>query len=100
MKIRSKIHLRFVAEQGSMLSGFPAVAHHLLRAEGKSMGAKTCDSKTIPLTHIEHDMLHRLGNEVTFFKNHGWDYDKVIKYAEELSKNSPCEKIRNLYELP
>ena len=94
-KIRSEKHLKWVGTQASILSGLPGeVAHHLLRAGGKAMGTKACDTLAVSLTHLEHDKLHRWGDEVAFFKHYGLEYETVKKLAANFCKESPCNKVR------
>lgn len=96
--IRSPQHLAYVRSRPCMISGDEGrmvVAHHLLRAGGKGMGIKACDSLVVPLTSFLHDMLHRNGNEVSFFANHGLSYEKVLDIAKNLARNSPDIEIRN-----
>ncbi len=99
MKIRSKKHLAFVASQPCILSGYwndTVVPHHLLRAGGKGMGIKACDSLVVPLTSFMHDALHKNGNEVVFFANRGLDYEAVKQIARDLSNRSPDKRIREI----
>lgn len=72
--------------------------HHLLRAEGHGMGTKACDRYCVPLHYTMHDMLHKNGAEIEFFKTYGWAYEDVLKYAKELCERSPDKKIRSLYD--
>lgn len=100
MKIRSKVHRKFVSEQPCMISGLTigVVGHHLLRAGDHSMGSKACDKWLVPLHWTIHNALHKNGNEIAFFANHGWNYEDVKELAKGLCVISPCNKIRGLYE--
>lgn len=97
MKIRSSRHLSFVRQQPCLISSLVGdfiVAHHLLRAGGKGMGTKACDSLVVPLTSFMHDSLHRNGNEVAFFAKYGIDYEAVKQAARAFALESPDKKIR------
>lgn len=98
MKIRSKIHRQFVSQQPCIITGstYGVQAHHLLRVEGKGLSTKSCDRWVIPLHYVIHDALHKNGNEVAFFANHGFDYETIKALATQFCMRSPCEKIRNL----
>ena len=100
-KIRSEKHRRFVANKACMLSGLMdgVQAHHLLRAEGKGMATKASDIWLVPLHHTLHDALHKNGNEVVFFENHGMDYEYVMDTARICSELSPDKKIREAIRL-
>lgn len=100
MKIRSKAHRQFVSEQPCMITGAThgVQSHHLLRVEGKGLSTKACDKWVVPLHYTIHDALHKNGNEIVFFANHGWDYEDVKEFAKGLCIISPCNKIRGLYE--
>ncbi len=75
-------------------SGEQVVAHHLLRAGGKGMGVKECDSLVVPLRRFFHDALHKSGDEIGFFLMHGLSYEKVLLLANKLGYSSPDEKIK------
>lgn len=98
MKIRSKKHREFVASEPCMITGYThgVQAHHLLRVEGKGMGTKSCDRWCVPLHYTIHDALHKNGNEVVFFANHGWHYEDVKGIALALAQGSPDKKIRDV----
>lgn len=102
MKIRSKEHLQFVCRQPCIITGNldeTNHAHHLLRVEGKGLATKTCDSWTVPLHWTLHNALHKNGNEIAFFANHGLDYETVKQIARDLSNKSPDKRIREINNL-
>lgn len=72
------------------------VPHHLLRAGGKGMGTKACDSKCVPLHHECHQSLHLHGDEVEWFALRGLDYESVIERTLILSASSPDKRIREV----
>lgn len=97
-KIRSEKHLAYIRSQPCIITGYvgeAVVAHHLLRMGGKGLGTKACDSLVVPLTSFMHDMLHRNGNEVAFFANHGKPYETIQSIVEQLALKSPDKRISN-----
>lgn len=99
MKIRSKKHREYVSQQPCIVTGIVGEgvqAHHLLRAGGKGLATKACDSFCIPLYHEIHSALHNSGNEVIFFTNHGIDYETVKQTARSLALASPDKRIREI----
>jgi len=101
MKIRSKKHLKFVSEQSCLITGSTGgvQAHHLLRAGGKGMGTKSSDIWAVPLYYTVHDALHRMGDEIAFFENHGLPYEYAKGRALTLASQSPDKKIREAAKL-
>lgn len=97
-RIDSPIHRKFVASQPCLITGYQGecgVGHHLLRVEAiKGIARKVCDKWMVPLHSTIHDALHKNGDEVVFFANHGLDYDFVKSRAIELAMQSPDKKIR------
>lgn len=98
--IDSPKHRKFVAGQPCIISGYQGecgIAHHLLRAESiKGTSKKSCDRWCVPLHSTIHDALHKNGNEVAFFANHGLDYEAVKQIARDLSNRSPDGRIREI----
>lgn len=98
MKLRSPLHRKFVAEQACIISGRQGEgvqSHHLLRVPGQhGLATKASDIFCVPLYFVVHDALHRNGNEVVFFANHGLDYELVVKIAMHYAKISPCPDAR------
>lgn len=98
--MKSIKHRRFVASQPCLITGRVGDdihPHHLLRAGGKGMGLKACDSLCVPLHFEMHNALHRNGDEEAFFEDHGFSYEIVKECAQLYCKRSPDEKIRRLY---
>ncbi len=63
-RYRDKDHLKRVAALPCVICGrMPAQAHHLRFAQVRGMGLKVSDEFTVPLCAIDHDALHRSGNE-------------------------------------
>ena len=60
----------------------------------KGVGTKSCDRWCVPLEFSVHEALHKNGNEVVFFQNHGFEYEEVKQIARNLAKESPDARIR------
>lgn len=98
MKIRSASHRRFISQQPCIISGRRGDdihAHHLMEIWLKGVGRKASDIWCIPLHYTIHDALHKNGNEVAFFANHGLEYEQVKAIAMQFAGNSPDARIRN-----
>ncbi|KKL73472.1 hypothetical protein LCGC14_2074540 [marine sediment metagenome] len=93
LRLRSKPHLKFVAEQPCMICfAIPCQAHHLLTVQPKGRGLKAGDQWAVPLCSDHHRALHDNGNERAWFSSAGnWAF--AMK-AMELAKASPCAKVR------
>lgn len=97
VKIDSPKHRKWIAQQPCLVTHYQGeygVSHHLLRVEGKGMAIKTCDMWCVPLHSTIHDALHKNGNEIGFFANHGFDYWIVKNLALRFAALSPDPKIR------
>jgi recombination DNA repair RAD52 pathway protein len=63
-RIRSKQHLRLVAQQPCVICGrTPAHAHHIRYAQPRGMALKVSDEFTVPLCAIHHRENHTTGDE-------------------------------------
>jgi Rad52/22 family double-strand break repair protein/Protein of unknown function (DUF968) len=63
-RVRSKEHLRFVAQQPCVICGrTPAHAHHVRYAQPKGLALKVSDQFTVPLCAIHHRENHTTGDE-------------------------------------
>jgi DNA recombination protein Rad52 len=81
-RIRSKEHLRFVAQQPCVICGrTPAHAHHIRYAQAKGIALKVSDEFTVPLCAIHHSENHVTGDERRW-----WQERKVdpLAIAKEL----------------
>ena len=66
---RDKEHLRFVCRQPCTVCGrTPCEAHHLRFAQPRAMGRRVSDEFTVPLCRLHHRELHRVGNELSWWK--------------------------------
>ena len=73
-RIRSKEHLRFVAQQPCLICGrSPSHAHHVRFAQSKGLGLKGSDEFTVPLCAIHHQQNHATGNERLWWQEHKID---------------------------
>ena len=96
-RIDSPIHRKWIASKACIITGLTegVQSHHLMRAEPiKGIGRKLCDRWCIPLHHAIHDALHKNGNEIVFFANHGIDYEEVKNLASVYASLSPDKRIR------
>ena len=74
LRVRDKLHLRFVADQPCLLcSGRPSDPHHLRFAQPRALGAKAGDQFTVPLCRAHHRGLHHSGSETAFWHDMGID---------------------------
>ena len=73
-RIRSKEHLKFVAEQSCLICGRkPSQAHHIRYAQPRALSRKVSDEFVVPLCTIHHDALHRVGDEKQWWNKHSID---------------------------
>jgi hypothetical protein len=81
-RIRSKEHLRFVAQQPCLICGRkPSQAHHVRYAQQRGLALKVSDEFAVPLCATHHSENHRTGDEK------GWWGEKKIdplKVARDL----------------
>jgi hypothetical protein len=86
-RIRSKDHLRFVAQQPCVICGrTPAHAHHIRYAQPKGLVLKVSDEFTVPLCAIHHSQNHATGDERRWWREHKID---PLVMAQELWKATP-----------
>jgi len=73
-RIRSKEHLRHVAQQPCLICGrSPSHAHHVRFAQSRGLGLKVSDEFTVPLCAIHHQQNHATGNERIWWQEHKID---------------------------
>ena len=73
-RIRSKEHLRFVAEQHCLICGrAPSHAHHLRFAQTRGLGLKVSDEFTVPLCAIHPTENHATGDERQWWRRYKID---------------------------
>jgi len=62
-RIRSKEHLRFVAQQPCLICGrTPSQAHHIRHTQARGVALKVSDEFTVPLCAIHHSQNHTTGD--------------------------------------
>ncbi|MGB6910013.1 MAG: Rad52/Rad22 family DNA repair protein [Methyloceanibacter sp.] len=85
-RIRSKEHLRFVAQQCCLICGrAPSHAHHVRFAQPRGLGLKVSDEFTVPLCATCHHQNHSTGDERRWWQERNID---PLKVAEELWQKS------------
>ncbi len=85
-RIRSKEHLRFVAQQPCLVCGRkPSHAHHIRYAQPRGLSLKVSDEFTVPLCATHHSENHRNGDERSW-----WEGKKIepLRIAQDLWKAS------------
>ena len=83
-RVRSKEHLRFVAQQPCLICGrTPAHAHHIRYAQPRGLSLKVSDEFTVPLCAIHHSENHTTGDERRWWREHKID---PLAVAQELWK--------------
>ena len=89
-RIRSKEHLRFVAQQPCLICGRkPCQAHHVRYAQERGLALKVSDEFTVPLCATHHSENHRTGDERRWWQGHKID---PLKVARDLWEASPGTK--------
>jgi hypothetical protein len=89
---RSREHLRRVAALPCLVCGRrPSHAHHLRFAQSRGLGLKVSDEFTVPLCAIDHDALHRSGDERAWWHARGID---PLPEAERLWRSSVSPSVQ------
>jgi hypothetical protein len=85
-RLRSKEHLRFVAQQPCLICGrTPSQAHHVRYAQPRGLGIKVSDEFTVPLCAIHHSENHAAGDERRWWQERKLD---PLAVAERLWRRS------------
>jgi len=83
---RDKDHLRRVAALPCLVCGRkPSQAHHVRYAQARGMALKVSDEFTVPLCSIDHDALHRSGDERAWWEERRID---PLPHAQRLWQES------------
>lgn len=86
-RLRSKEHLKYVAEQPCVICGRqPSHAHHVRFAQPKGVGLKVSDEFTVPLCAIHHHENHAVGNERQWWQDRKIDPLMVARKLWEESR--------------
>ena len=99
-RYRNKAHLRYVARQPCLLCGRkPSDPHHLRYMQPRALGRKASDEFSVPLCRIHHRLVHRVGNEVAWWKEVGIDPIEVARklwgrtlHAEGRNQAAPSDE--------
>ena len=102
---RNKEHLRFVGRQPCLICArTPSDPHHLRFAQQRALGRKVSDEFVVPLCRSHHRALHRVGDEVVWWRSAGidplvianklWGQSRLIKQAEPAPMQAPSELLR------
>ena len=68
-RLRSKEHLRYVAQQPCLICGrSPSHAHHVRYAQSRGLALKVSDEFTVPLCAIHHSENHSTGDERSWWQ--------------------------------
>ena len=90
-RIRSKEHLRFVAQHPCLICGrSPSHAHHVRFAQSRGLGLKASDEFTVPLCAIHHQQNHATGNERAWWQEHKIDPLAVATHLWRESQHLPA----------
>jgi hypothetical protein len=90
-RIRSKEHLRYVAQQPCLICGrAPSHAHHIRFAQSRGLGLKVSDEFTVPLCAIHHQQNHATGNERLWWQEHKIDPLDVASHLWRESQQLPA----------
>jgi ERF superfamily len=69
LRLRDKVHRKFVTVQPCIVCGrTPTDAHHLRFAQPRALGRKVSDEFTVPLCRLHHRELHRAGDERSWWE--------------------------------
>jgi hypothetical protein len=79
-RYRNREHLRFVAAQACAVCGRkPSDPHHLRFTQPRALGRKVSDEFAVPLCRTHHRAVHRVGNELDWWKKVGIDPIKLAR---------------------
>jgi DNA recombination protein Rad52 len=89
-RYRNKDHLKRLSGLPCLACGRrPSHAHHLRFAQGRGLGLKVSDEFTVPLCAIDHDALHRSGDERKWWEARGIDPLPVAEALWTASRAAP-----------
>jgi hypothetical protein len=68
IRLRDKLHCRYVATQPCIVCGrIPSEAHHIRFAQTRALGRKVSDEFTVPVCRLHHREIHRYGDEASWW---------------------------------
>jgi hypothetical protein len=68
IRLRDKVHCKFVASQPCIVCGrTPSEAHHIRFAQPRALGRKVSDEYTVPVCRVHHRELHQYGDEASWW---------------------------------
>ena len=83
-RVRSRAHMSFVGTLPCCAcgrKGSTQVHHSLIGPEGKARGLKASDRYVLPVCFVDHNAIHALGDEASFWQSRGID---SLAIAEKL----------------
>lgn len=88
---RNKDHLKRLSGLPCLACGRkPSHAHHLRFAQARGLGLKVSDEFTVPLCAIDHDALHRAGDERKWWEAKGIDPVPIAEALWSASRAAPA----------
>ena len=79
-RYRNREHLRYVAQQACLICARkPSDPHHLRFTQPRALGRKVSDEFAVPLCRTHHRAVHRVSDEVAWWKTAGIDPIKVAR---------------------
>ena len=74
IRLRDKVHCKFVATQPCLVCGrVPTEAHHVRFAQPRALGRKVSDEFAVPVCRLHHRDLHDYGDEASWWAGVGID---------------------------
>ena len=71
-RLRDKVHVKYVSKRPCLICGRqPSDPHHLRFAQRPALGRKVSDEFIVPLCRTHHREVHRLSDEVAWWKQSG-----------------------------
>ena len=85
-RLRDKVHIKSVSRRPCLICGrHPSDPHHLQFAQPSALGRKVSDEFLVPLCRTHHREVHRVSDEVGWWKQAGVD---ALALAEKLWRDT------------